>query len=350
MRRIRLLPPLLGVIGLAGCGGASDAAGGPGGTTPAVVASPGATASPSAAPGGGHLDLVAYSVVKGAFEKLIPAFQATDAGRGAQISASYGASGDQSRKVESGLPADVVNFSLEPDVTRLVRDNLVASDWAQDGHNGIVSNSVVTIVVRKGNPKGIHDWDDLIKSGVEVVTPNPLSSGSAKWNLLAPYAQKSNGGGDSPAGLDFVAQLITHTKGQPKSGREATELFEQGTGDALLSYENEAILAEATDHDIEHVTPAATFRIENPFAILARTANRGLAQAFHDFLFSPPAQEIWASVGYRPVDPTVFAAHAAQFPAPTKLWSVQDLGGWEKVDHELFDPTSGPVARAYNGA
>jgi sulfate transport system substrate-binding protein len=342
--RLLLTLPLLATLGLtSACGGASDVAGG----TAAAAAS---TRAPSSAPGGGSLDLVAYSVVKSAFDKLIPAFQATDDGRGVQINASYGASGDQSRKVESGLHADVVNFSLEPDVTRLVNDGLVNPDWQNDGHNGIVSGSVVTIVVRKGNPKGIHDWDDLVRDGVEVVTPNPLSSGSAKWNLLAPYAAKSNGGQDQQAGLDFVKQLIEHTKGQPKSGREATELFEQGTGDALLSYENEAILTEQTDPNIEHVTPPQTFKIENPFAILNKTANPDLARKFHDFLFSPAAQEIWASVGYRPVDETVFQAHAAQFPTPQKLWTIADLGGWGPVNTNLFDPNSGPIAQYYNGA
>jgi sulfate/thiosulfate-binding protein len=209
---------------------------------------------------------------------------------------------------------------------------------------------VVTIVVRKGNPKGIHDWDDLVRDGVEVVTPNPLSSGSAKWNLLAPYALKSNGGQDRQAGLDFVKQLIEHTKGQPKSGREATELFEQGTGDALLSYENEAILTEQSDPTIEHVTPPTAFRIENPFAVVAKTSSPQAAAAFHDFLYSPAAQEIWASVGYRPVDATVLAAHAAQFPAPQKEWSIGDLGGWDAVNKDLFDPTTGPIAQFYNGA
>jgi len=348
--RLLLTVPLLATLGLtAACGGASDVVGGP--AAAAAISPATSTAAPSTTPAfGGSLNLVAYSVVKSAFDKLIPAFQATDAGRGVQISASYGASGDQSRKVESGLPADIVNFSLAPDVSRLVGDGLVDAGWANDGHNGIVSTSVVTIVVRKGNPKAIHDWDDLVKDGVEVVTPNPLSSGSAKWNLLAPYALKSNGGQDRAGGLDFVKQLIEHTKGQPKSGREATELFEQGTGDALLSYENEAILTEATDPNIEHVTPPTTFRIENPFAVAAHTSNPAGAQAFHDFLFSPAAQEIWASVGYRPVDSTVLAEHAAQFPNPGKVWSIGDLGGWDAVNKDLFDPTSGPIAQFYNGA
>jgi sulfate transport system substrate-binding protein len=342
--RLLLALPVLAPLSLtAGCGGASDLAGGP------AAAAVSRSAASSTAASGGSLNLVAYSVVKSAFDQLIPAFQATDVGRGVQINASYGASGDQSRKVEAGLAADLVNFSLAPDMTRLVGDGLVDAGWANDGHDGIVSTSMVTIVVRKGNPKGIHDWDDLVKDGVEVVTPNPLSSGSAKWNVLAPYATKSNGGLDRQAGLNFVKRLIEHTKGRPKSGREATELFEQGTGDALLSYENEAILIEQTDGGVEHVTPPATFKIENPIAVSAKTAGPAVAAAFKAFLFSHDAQEIWASVGYRPLDPSVLAEHAAQFPDPQKVWSIADLGGWDAVNKDLFDPTTGPIVQFYDG-
>ena len=163
-----------------------------------------------------------------------------------QFQQSYGASGDQSRKVEAGAEADFVNFSVEPDITRLVDAGLVDEDWNANEHKGIPFGSVVTIVVRKGNPKGIKDWDDLLQPGVEVVTPNPFSSGSAKWNLLAPYAAKSDGG-DGPDGrarTTSTSSSSDHVKVQPKSGREATETFLQGTGDVLLSYENEALFIE----------------------------------------------------------------------------------------------------------
>lgn len=147
-----------------------------------------------------------------------------------------------------------------------------------------------------------------------------------------------------------MKRLIPHTKGQPKSGREATELFEAGTGDVLISYESEAIATEKTDADVEHVTPASIFLIETPLAVLAKSANPATAKAFRDFLFSTAAQEIWAQAGYRPVDPGVLGAHAAQFPTPTKLWTIADLGGWQAVDAALFDPTNGPIAQAYNGS
>ena len=192
VRRLRSAVALALIAGLlAACdGGASDVPGGGGGPANANTT----------------LTLVAYSVPEPGWSKVIPAFNATDQGKGVQITTSYGASGDQSRGVVDGKPADLVNFSVEPDVTRLVKAGKVSPDWNKDVTKGIPFTSVVTLVVRKGNPKNIHDWDDLLRPGVEVISPSPMSSGSAKWNLLAPYAAKSNGGQDPQAGLDFVQQ------------------------------------------------------------------------------------------------------------------------------------------------
>jgi sulfate transport system substrate-binding protein len=244
-----------------------------------------------------------------------------------------------------------VNFSVEPDITRLVDAGLVAKDWSSNKYKGIPFGSVVTIVVRKGNPKGIKDWDDLLKPGVEVVTPNPFSSGSAKWNLLAPYAAKSDGGKDQAAGLAFIEKLVTgHVKVQPKSGREATETFLQGTGDVLLSYENEALFAERSGDPVEHVTPPTTFKIENPTAVLSGSKNLATAKAFNDYLFTPEAQTLWAEAGFRPVDPTVAKEFAADFPQPAKLWTIDDLGGWKKVDSTLFKKETGAIAVIYDKA
>jgi len=209
----------------------------------------------------------------------------------------------------------------------------------------------VTIVVRKGNPKGIKGWDDLLKPGVEVVTPNPFSSGSAKWNLLAPYADKSNGGANPKAGLAYLSKLIgDHVKVQPKSGREATETFLQGTGDVLLSYENEALFAERSGEDVEHHTPDTTFKIENPIAVVNTSKHLDQAKAFVDFQYTPEGQTAWAEAGFRPVDSTVAAKFASDFPEPKKLWTIDDLGGWSKVNDELFDPDNGSVAKIYDKA
>jgi len=338
------IPTTLAVVLLAlvvaACGGASDDVGTSADT---ANANEGAAAT--------KLSLVAYAVPKVGFDKVIPAFDKTPKGKGVTFSQSYGPSGGQSRKVESGLPTDVVNFSVEPDVTRLVKAGLVDETWNQNEHKGVPFGSVVTIVVRKGNPKGITSWDDLLKPGVEVVTPNPFSSGSAKWNLLAPYAEKSDGGADPDAGLAYLSKLIgEHVKVQPKSGREATETFLQGTGDALLSYENEALFAERNGEDVEHHTPGTTFKIENPVAVVNTSKHKQQAQAFVDFQYTPEGQKAWAEAGFRPVDAAVAQEFASDFPAPKKLWTIADLGGWEKVNDELFEPDTGSVAKIYDEA
>ncbi len=300
---------------------------------------------------GGTVNLYAYAVPKVGFDLLIPAFQETEAGEGVVFQQSYGASGDQSRKVRDGAEADFVNFSVEPDITRLVEAGLVDEDWNAGADEGLPFGSVVTIVVREGNPKNIQDWDDLLRDDVEVVTPNPFSSGSAKWNLLAPYAAKSNGGQDQQAGLDYVTALVQdHVKVQPKSGREATETFLQGTGDVLLSYENEALFIERNGDPVEHVTPPVTFKIENPAAVLSGSANADKAQAFLDFLYTEEAQRLWGEAGFRPVDPAVAEEFAADFPEPETLWTIDDLGGWDAVNDELFAEGTGAIAVIYDNA
>ena len=302
------------------------------------------------------LTLVAYAVPEPGWSKIIPAFAATPEGKGVAVTTSYGASGDQSRAVVDGKPADIVNFSVEPDVTRLVKAGKVAADWNADVTKGIPFGSVVSLVVRKGNPKNIRDWDDLLAPGIEVVTPSPLSSGSAKWNLLAPYAVKSDGGKDPQPGLDFITQLVTdHVKTRPGSGREATDVFLQGTGDVLISYENEAINierqgAEKGNLTVEHINPPQTFKIENPVAVVSAGAHTDKAGALKNFLYTPEGQKIWARAGFRPVDPAVAADFASDFPAPQKLWTIADLGGWKTVDPALFDKENGTITLIYKKA
>lgn len=320
---------------LAACGGgSSDIAGGDGQSNADTT-----------------LTLVAYAVPEPGWSKIIPAFAATPEGKGVAVTTSYGASGDQSRAVVDGKPADIVNFSVEPDVARLVKANKVLADWNKDVTKGIPFGSVVTLVVRKGNPKNIKDWDDLLQPGVEVVTPSPLSSGSAKWNLLAPYAAKSNGGQDQQAGLDFVTKLVNeHVKTRPGSGREATDVFLQGSGDVLISYENEAINIERQGKPVEHINPPQTFKIENPVAVVTTGAHLDKANALKNFLYTPEGQKIWAQAGFRPVDPAVAADFTADFPAPQKLWTIADLGGWSAVDPALFDKDNGSITKIYKKA
>jgi sulfate/thiosulfate-binding protein len=320
---------------LAACGGgSSDVAGG--GDQPAAETT---------------LTLVAYAVPEPGWSKIIPAFAATPEGKGVGVTTSYGASGDQSRAVVDGKPADLVNFSVEPDVTRLVKANKVDKGWNADVTKGIPFGSVVSLVVRKGNPKNIKDWDDLLQPGIEVVTPSPLSSGSAKWNLLAPYAAKSNGGKDQQAGLDFVNKLVTeHVKTRPGSGREATDVFLQGTGDVLISYENEAINVERQGKPVEHVNPPQTFKIENPVAVVTSSTHLDKATALKNYLYTKEGQKIWAEAGFRPVDPSVAEDFATDFPTPQKLWTIDDLGGWNSVDPALFDKDNGSITKIYKQA
>ncbi len=294
------------------------------------------------------ITLVAYSAPEPGWSKVIPAFNASQEGKGVQVVTSYGASGDQSRGVVDGKPADLVNFSVAPDITRLVKAGKVSGDWDKDATKGIPFGSVVTLVVRPGNPKNIRDWDDLLRPGVEVITPSPLSSGSAKWNLLAPYAIKSGGGHDPQAGVDFINKLVgQHVKLRPASGREATDVFVQGSGDVLISYENEAILAERQGKPVIHVHPPQTFKIENPLAVVNGSAHLDAATAFKNFQYTAQAQKLWAAAGFRPVDPAVAADVRSQFPMPTKLWTIADLGGWDIVDPQLFDKKSGSITKIY---
>lgn len=295
------------------------------------------------------LNVYAFSVAKPALDALGAAYSATPQGDRTAINTSYGASGDQSRKVLAGAPADLVVFSLAPDVTRLVEPGIVDADWDAAGQ-GSPFGSVVVLVVRKGNPKQLHDWDDLLKPGVQVVTPNPLSSGSAQWNLLAPFARSSNGGEDPAAGLAYISRLVTdHIRTQPTSGAEATESFRQGTGDVLLSYENEALAAIDAGDDFEIVIPPETFRIENAVAPVATSDRRAEAEDFLTFVSSPAGQEVVAQAGYRPADPAVLARHT-EFATPQKLWTIDDLGGWPAVTASLFNKDSGAITALYTEA
>jgi sulfate/thiosulfate-binding protein len=331
-------PAALGVAAavLAACGGgASDVAGSQGPSNARAT-----------------LTLVAYAVPEPGWSKVIPAFNATKQGKDIAITTSYGASGDQSRSVVDGKPADIVNFSVEPDITRLVKANKVSKDWNSDVTKGIPFGSVVALVVRQGNPKNIQDWDDLLRPDVEVITPSPLSSGSAKWNLLAPYAAKSNGGQDQQAGLDFVRQLVSqHVKLRPGSGREATDVFLQGSGDVLISYENEAINVERQGKPVQHLIPPQTFKIENPLAVVSTSTHLKEATDFKNFQYTQEAQRLWAQAGFRPVSPGVAQEFANDFPAPSqKLWTIAELGGWSNVDSALFDKDNGSITKIYKQA
>jgi sulfate/thiosulfate transport system substrate-binding protein len=309
------------------CGGASDAASGGSG-------------------GGGKLTLVAYSTPQEAYEEIIPAFQKSAAGQGVEFEQSYGASGEQSRAVEAGLPADVVEFALESDVTRLVDAGLVDSDWNQNEYKGILTDSVVALVVRKGNPKDIHTWDDLIKPGVEVITPNPFTSGGARWNIMAAYGAQIKQGKSEEEAVAYLNELFQHVAVQDESARDALQTFAGGKGDVLISYENEAITAQQKGEDVEYVLPEQTILIENPVAVTANSKHPKEAKAFLDFLRSEQAQQIFVDNGYRPV---VDSVAAGKFPAPSGLFTIVDLGGWKDATKEFFDPEDSVMADVERG-
>jgi sulfate transport system substrate-binding protein len=294
--------------------------------------------------GGGSdkLTLVASSTPREAYEALIPAFQKTDAGKGVTFSQSYGASGDQSRAVQNGLAADVVAFSLEPDMAKLVDAGLVAKDWNADEHEGMVTNSVVVFVTRKGNPKNIRTWDDLIKPGVEVIEPNPFTSGGAKWNIMAAYGAQLQAGRTPEQAQAYLLELFRHVPVQDKSAREALQTFIGGKGDVMLAYENEAINAQQKEQPVDYVVPDNTILIENPIAVTTRSKDEAKASAFVDFLRSEAGQRLYAERGYLPVNQAVAAS--ADFPHPKGLFTIKDLGGWSDVNKKFFDKEAGIVA------
>ena len=291
---------------------------------------------------GTSLRLNGFSILEAANEGIFEDFQGTDEGADVDFETSYGASGDQSRAVADGAAADVVHYSLETDITRLVDAGLVAEDWKDNDTNGIASSSVVVFVVRSGNPKNIETWDDLVEPGVEVITPNPGSSGSARWNILAAWAHATGGTDDEEAGRSFITDLLGNIIALPASGREATTAFTDGSGDVLLSYENEAILAKQNGADLDYVLPEDTLLIENPAAVTVDAADA--ASDFLSFLTGPEAQADYASFGFRPVGdgaeiPEVEGANdpSDPFPAPATLYTIDDnFGGWGEAADKYF--------------
>ena len=302
----------------------------------------GAGCGGSASGSSNKISLVAYSTPKEAYGALIPAFNKTPAGKGVQFTQSYGASGDQSRAVESGLAADVVAFSLEPDISRLVKDGLVDSNWNQNAHKGIVTDSVVVLAVRKGNPKHIKGWADLVKPGVEVITPNPFTSGGARWNVMAAYGSQIAQGKSDAEATAYLKQLFQHVSVQDKAARDALQTFSGGKGDVLISYENEAITAQQKGEKLDYVIPDQTILIENPIAVTKDSQSQDKAKAFLNYLWTTPAQKIFAEKGYRSVDPSL--VDAKKYPKPKTLFTIQKFGGWSTVSDKFFDKDKGVVA------
>ena len=292
---------------------------------------------------GGNLSLVAYSTPREAYDKLTSAFGNTEVGRGITFDSSYGGSGEQSRAVEWGLPADVVAFSLEPDMARLVKVGAVKPDWKEDEYKGMVTDSVVVLAVRKGNPKGIRGWGDLTSKGIEVITPNPFTSGGARWNVMAAYGAQLEQHKSEDDAVEYLRQLFANVPVQDKSARESLQTFTGGKGDVMIAYENEIINAQQKGQDLEYIVPDQTILIENPIAITSDSQSPKQAQAFLNFLRSDEAQRIFAENGYRPVVNDVLKEF--DYPTPPTLFTIEDLGGWEKVTKKFFDSETGTMAQ-----
>ena len=307
-----------------------------------IAAAVGLTACGSSSSGGSSksVSLVAYSTPQGAFEKLVPAFQATSAGKGVTFSQSFGPSGEQSRSVANGPHADVVNFSLEPDVEKLVKAGLVSSSWNQNATHGFVTDSVAVIIVRKGNPKHITGWSDLIKPGVQVLTPNPFTSGSARWNVMAAYGAQLKEGKTPAQAQEYLKSLFHNVVSQDSSARNALQTFLAGRGDALIDYEDEAISDQKKGAAIEYVIPKDTILIQNPVAVVGSST---AGKQFVEYLLSPAGQAIWAEKGYRPVISGV--PGASKFPTPPGLFTIDSLGGWKSITKQFFEPETGIVTK-----
>jgi len=301
---------------------------------------------PALAAGAAHdtkLSLVAYSTPREAYGQLIPAFQKTAAGNGVSFSQSYGASGEQSRAVAAGLQADIVAFSLAPDISSLVQKHLVAANWNKDKYKGMVTRSVVVFVVRDGNPKKLKTWADLLKPGVQIVTPNPFTSGGARWNVMAAYGGALREGKTPKQAVAYLSKMWKHVVAQPASAREGLQTFLAGRGDVFLAYENEAIFAQKKGQPVQFVIPKATILIENPIAVTSSSQNKPQAKAFVNWLHSKTAQRIYAENGYRPVVKGV--TQGLNFPNRPQLFTIKYVGGWPLVQKKFFDPKSGIMTK-----
>jgi sulfate/thiosulfate transport system substrate-binding protein len=295
------------------------------------------------------LILGAYSTPREAYAKIIPLFQAQwkeQTGQEVAFEESYLGSGAQSRAIVEGFEADVAALSLEADITRIEDAGLITNDWHSLPHNGMVSTSVVVFAVRAGNPKGIKDWADLAKPGIEVLTPNPKTSGGAMWNILALYgaAKREFVAGvpadDDAAAQAFLLSVLNNVTVMDKGARESITNFEQGVGDVAITYENEVLVGKKGGQDYEMVIPRSSILIENPVAVVDayvdKHGTREAAEAFVNFLFTRPAQDVYAEFGLRAVDEDTAKATAAQYPALEDLFTIEYFGGWAEATPSMF--------------
>ncbi len=295
--------------------------------------------------------LGAYTTPREAYrDAILPAFEKAwreEAGGAVEFRTSYQGSGAQARAIIGGFEADVAALALAPDIDRIAAEKLITHDWKARPHGGMVTNSIVVLAVRKGNPAGIKDWTDLARSGLNVLTPDPKTSGSAMWNINAIYGAALRGhagvaANDPGAAAGFLASVFKNVSIMDKGARESIMTFEKGVGDVAITYENEVLTAQAAGEPLEYVVPKSTILIQNPAAVVDVYADkhgtREAATAFLDFLVTPDAQRSFAKFGFRPVDADAARESEGEFPPVEDLWTIEDLGGWPKVLDEIYGP------------
>ena len=290
--------------------------------------------------------LVSYAVTKAAYNRILPAFEAdwkAKTGQTIKVTTSYGGSGSQTRAVIDGLEADVVGLALGGDVLKIEKAGLIQSGWQQElPYNSTVTHSVVALIPRAGNPKGIQGWKDLAKPGVKVVTANPKTSGGARWNLLALWGSVTETGGTEAQAKAFLGQVYGNVDSLPRDAREASDVFlNRGQGDVMLNYENEAIQARKSGELKQpFLVPKLNIRIDGPIAVVDKNVDkhgtRKAAEALAAYLQSEKAQQIFAEEGFRPVSPGVWAKVKGQFASVKTVFSVDTFGGWKVVNARFF--------------
>jgi sulfate transport system substrate-binding protein len=295
------------------------------------------------------LTLGAYTTPREAYRELIPIFQKQwkeKTGQEVIFEESYLGSGAQSRAIVEGFEADIAALSLEADISRIEKAGLITHDWKAGPYKGMVSDSIVSFAVRDGNPLGIRDWADLAKPGLEILTPNPKTSGGAMWNILGLYGAAKRGfvegtaKDNDEAAQDFLLSVLNNVTVMDKAARESITNFEKGIGDVAITYENEVLVGQMSGQDYDLVIPRSTILIENPLAIVDtyvdKHGTREVAEAFVQFLFRREAQEIFAKYGLRSVDSDVAKATSDQYPAVEDLFTIDYFGGWEEATPTMF--------------
>ncbi|MGQ0644288.1 MAG: sulfate ABC transporter substrate-binding protein [Elusimicrobiota bacterium] len=305
------------------------------------------------APGGAEkrvLTLGAYTAPREAFRRIIPLFQTEwfeKTGSRVEVRESYLGSGAQSRAIAAGFEADVTVLALEADVARLREAGLITRDGTEGPYGGIVAESRVAFAVPRGNPKNLRGWADLARPGLELVTPNPKTSGGAQWNFLAVYEAARRGcadgfSADEAGAAAFARALWKNVTVMDKGARESILTFERGLGDAALTYENEVLLGRRAGENYELVVPSCSVVIEIPAAVVDVYADkhgaRAEAEAFVEFLTGPAAQRIFAEEGFRPVEPGAAREFAEKFAPSPGAWRAAELGGWEQAGPAFFGP------------